>query len=162
MSLTQPPQPQPHSSLISFSDGWFIFPRRVFPHHTDYAGIVWHGTYITWMEELRVESLRWLGVNYSDLVAMGCDLPVVELKVRYHLSVKMGMTILIKGQLLPIKGLRMIWDYQMVSEDHQQLYVSGQVTLVPLSRETGKIMRRLPPLLQNALAKIPASENSRD
>ena len=157
MSLTQPPQPQPHSSSVSFSDGWFILPVRVFPHHTDYAGIVWHGTYVAWMEELRVESLHWLGVDYGDLVAEGCDLPVVELKMRYLQSVQMGMKILIKGKLLPIKGVRLIWDYQIVSEDSQRLYASGQVTLVPLSRETGKIMRRLPSPLKNALDKIQAS-----
>jgi acyl-CoA thioester hydrolase len=28
------------------------------PHHTDYAGIVWHGTYIAWMEEARVEYFK--------------------------------------------------------------------------------------------------------
>ncbi|MEB3282880.1 MAG: thioesterase family protein [Lyngbya sp.] len=154
MSFTQHPQPQPLLPSVTFSDGWFIWPVRVFPHHTDYAGIVWHGTYLTWMEELRVESLRLLGLDYHNLVALGCDLPVVELKLRYHQSVNMGMTILIKGQFLPIKGVRMVWEYQIVSEDSQQLYVSGQTTLVPLSRETGKIMRRLPPLLQEVLAKI--------
>lgn len=152
MSFTQ--HSQPLLSSVTFSDGWFILSVRVFPHHTDYAGIVWHGTYLSWMEELRVESLRWLGVEYSDLVAEGCDLPVVELMLRYHQSVTMGMTILIKGRLVPTKGLRMIWEYQIVSEDSQQNYVSGQVTLVPLSRETGKIMRRLPPRLQEALEKI--------
>ncbi|WP_413160145.1 acyl-CoA thioesterase [Capilliphycus salinus ALCB114379] len=155
MSFTQHPQPQPLFSSVTFSEGWFIWPVRVFPHHTDYAGIVWHGTYVTWMEELRVESFRLLGLDYTDLVAEGCDLPVVELKVRYHQSVKMGMTILIKGQILPIKGVRMLWEYQIVSEDSQQLYVSAQVTLVPLSRETGKIMRRLPSRLQDVLGELP-------
>jgi hypothetical protein len=29
------------------SDGWFNYPVRVYPHHTDYAGVVWHGTYLT-------------------------------------------------------------------------------------------------------------------
>jgi len=28
------------------SDGWFNYPVRVYPHHTDYAGVVWHGTYL--------------------------------------------------------------------------------------------------------------------
>ncbi|MEM9979094.1 MAG: acyl-CoA thioesterase, partial [Cyanobacteria bacterium P01_D01_bin.2] len=25
---------------------WFDYGFRVQPHHTDYAGVVWHGTYI--------------------------------------------------------------------------------------------------------------------
>lgn len=156
MSFSPPSQSQPPSSAVSLSEGWFILPVRVFPYHTDYAGIVWHGTYITWMEELRVEGLSFLGVEYHDLVALGCDLPVVELALRYHQPVKMGMTILVKGRILPRKGVRIVWDYQLVSEDSQHLYVSGQITLVPLSRETGKMMRRLPPQFQEALAKMPA------
>ena len=152
MSFTSPPQPQPLASAVTLSDRWFILPVRIFPHQTDYAGIVWHGTYITWMEELRVEGLRLLGLDYADLVAAGCDLPVVEVALRYHRPAKLGMTVLIKGRLLPIKGVRMVWEYEIVSEDGQNLFVSGQITLVALGRETGKVVRRLPPALQNAFA----------
>ncbi len=36
---------------------WFEYPVRAQPHHTDYAGVVWHGSYIIWLEEARVECL---------------------------------------------------------------------------------------------------------
>ncbi|NEQ11944.1 MAG: acyl-CoA thioesterase, partial [Moorea sp. SIO4E2] len=32
--------------LTATTAKWFDYPVRVHPHHTDYAGIVWHGTYI--------------------------------------------------------------------------------------------------------------------
>ncbi|HBY76317.1 MAG TPA: acyl-CoA thioesterase, partial [Cyanobacteria bacterium UBA11148] len=68
--------------LSATTEHWFEYPVRVHPHHTDYAGVVWHGTYITWMEEARVECLRSIGIDYADLVALGCELPVVELSLR--------------------------------------------------------------------------------
>jgi acyl-CoA thioester hydrolase len=51
----------------------------------------------------------------------------------------------------------MNWDYKIISPDTQDLYLTAQVTLVALDREKGKIMRQLPPAVQDALAKISGS-----
>ena len=153
-------QPQlPNSSdkqnlpRLAFQD-WFEYPVRVQPHHTDYAGVVWHGSYIAWMEEARVECLRSIGVNIADLVAIGCDLPVVELAVRYHRPIRMGMAATVKTRMADISGVRINWDYQIQSPDGQELYVTARVTLVAVDREKGKIMRQLPPDVQNAFTRL--------
>lgn len=140
------------SSLIS--GDWFCYQVRVQPHHTDYSGAAWHGSYITWMEEARVECLRSIGINFADLVALGCDLPVVDLSVRYHLPLRMGMEADIKTRMAEITGVRMNWDYQIQSPDGQVLYVTARVTLVAVDREKGRIMRQLPPALTDAMTKL--------
>ncbi|YAF96244.1 MAG: acyl-CoA thioesterase [Nodularia sp. CChRGM 3473] len=137
-------------------EGWFEYPVRVQPHHTDYAGIAWHGTYLTWMEEARIECLRSIGIEFADLVMLGCDLPVVELAVRYHRSVQLGMAAVVKTRMTEVTGVRINWDYAIVSTDGQQLYVTAKVTLVALDRERGKIMRQLPASVKDALAKVSA------
>ena len=135
---------------------WFEYRVRSHPHHTDYAGVVWHGTYLTWMEEARVECLRSIGIDFADVVALGLDLPVVELSVRYHQSIGLGMSVLVKTRMAPVKGVRMIWDYQICSAKNLELYVTARVTLVAIDREKGKIMRRLPPELRDALEQLSA------
>lgn len=132
---------------------WFEYPVKAQPHHTDYAGIVWHGTYLTWMEEARVEYLRSIGIEFADLVALGCDLPVVELSLRYHLPIRLGVSALVKTRLIETKGVRINWDYEIQSYDRQELFVSGKVVLVGVDREKGKIMRQLPPAVQDALIR---------
>lgn len=138
------------------SEYWFEYPVRAQPHHTDYAGIVWHGAYIAWMEEARVECLRSIGINFADLVAIGCDLPVVELSIRYHRPVQMGMAAIVKTRMTQTEGVRINWDYQIQSPDAQELYITAQVTLVAVDREKGKIMRQLPPTVKDALARLAA------
>ena len=133
---------------------WFIYKVKAHPNHTDYSGVVWHGSYLTWMEEARVEYLRSLGLEYADLVNLGFELPVVELSLRYHKAIRMGMTANIKTRIAEIKGVRIHWDYQIESPELEDLYVSGRVTLVGVDREKGKIVRQLPPLLKDALEKI--------
>lgn len=132
---------------------WFEYPIIAHPHHTDYAGIVWHGNYLTWMEEARVEYLRSLGINYADLVNLGCDLPVIEINIRYHQSMKMGDRGIVKTRMNDIEGVKIHWDYEITAEESALIYVSGRVTLVTIDREKGKIMRQLPPLLKEALVK---------
>jgi acyl-CoA thioester hydrolase len=136
------------------SDNWFIYPITVHPHHTDYGGIAWHGSYIAWMEEARVECLRAVGMDYAELVAAGCELPVVELNVRYHHSLKMGMTAIIKTKMIEAIKPRISWKYQIQSPDERQTYVTATVTLVPVDREKGKIMRQLPETVSDVFVKM--------
>ena len=101
-----------------------------------------------------MECLRSIGVEFADLVALGCDLPVVELSVRYHRALRMGMTAIVKAQMADIDGVRLNWDNQIQSVDGSELYVTARVTLVAVDREKGKIMRQLPPAVKDALARL--------
>jgi acyl-CoA thioester hydrolase len=50
---------------------WFEYAISVQPHHTDYAGVVWHGTYIAWMEEARVEYMKTQNLPYEEWLKAG-------------------------------------------------------------------------------------------
>jgi acyl-CoA thioester hydrolase len=106
------------------------------------------------MEEARVECLRSIGIDFADLVALGCDLPVVELSLRYHRSIRMGMAAIVKTRMANIEGVRINWDYQIQSLDVEELYLTGRVTLVAVDREKGKILRQLPSAVKDALVKL--------
>ena len=135
----------------SENEGWFNYPMRVYPHHTDYAGVVWHGTYITWMEEARVECLRTVGMSFEELVSAGVDLPVAEMNLRYHRSARMGDDVLVMTRLVPDK-VRLNWEYQIRTET--DLCVTAVVTLVPVDFEKRKLLRSLPSSLEGAIAKL--------
>jgi acyl-CoA thioester hydrolase len=156
----KPPQLPPTSdielddTLKASTEKWFEYLVKVQPHHTDYAGVVWHGTYLTWMEEARVECLQSIGVNFADLVALGCDLPVVDLSLRYHRPIRLGMTALIKTRMDKINGVRIDWDYSIQSPQGEEVYLTGKVTLVVVDREKGKILRQIPPSVRDVLGKL--------
>ncbi|MGA7936753.1 MAG: thioesterase family protein [Kovacikia sp.] len=157
----EPPQLPSAADLQNFNqsplENWFEYPVKAHPHHTDYAGVVWHGSYITWMEEARVECLRSIGVNYADLVALGCDLLVAELSIRYHQPVLMGMSVIVKTRMSYMEGVRINWDYQIQSSGGNDRFVTAQVVLVAVDRDKGKIMRQLPPAVKDVLLKLAGS-----
>jgi acyl-CoA thioester hydrolase len=141
-------------SYQALSANWFEYPIVVHPHHTDYGGIVWHGTYLTWMEEARVECLKSIGIDFADLVKMGCDLPVVDLSIRYRQSLRMGEAAIVKTRTIDMEGVRIVWEYEIESVDRSIVYLTGMVTLVAVDREKGKIMRQLPSTVKDALVKM--------
>jgi acyl-CoA thioester hydrolase len=140
-------------SLEANDDKWFEYIVRVHPHHTDYAGMVWHGTYISWLEEARIAYFRTLGVDFAELVQLGCDLPVVELSLRYHLPLRLGDTAIVKTRMNEIAGVRINWDYQIMPEGNLEPFLTGRVTLVAIDRDKGKIMRQLPSSVKEILEK---------
>jgi acyl-CoA thioester hydrolase len=140
--------------LKAESEKWFEYVVRVQPHHTDYAGVVWHGTYLTWMETARVECLRSIGIDFAELVKMGCDLPVVELTIRYHRPIRMGQTAVVETIMNQIQGVRLDWDYRLECLETKELCLTAKVTLVAIDLEKGKIMRQLPSAVQDILVKL--------
>ncbi|MEL7503916.1 MAG: thioesterase family protein [Cyanobacteria bacterium J06554_6] len=138
---------------------WFDYPFRVQPHHTDYSGVVWHGTYIQWMESARVDCLREHGMSFESFVAAGYDLPVVDLQLRYHQPLRLGMAGVVKARAETSKGVRLTWIYEIhaISSDapsYDRLCITGQTTLVPVEMAKGKIARRLPDELQSMLDAV--------
>jgi len=129
----------------------FNYLVRVHPHHTDYAGNVWHGTYITWLEEVRVECLRSQGISFAQLVGAGVDLPVIDLALHYHQAIKMGENLLITTKLSRDR-LRLTFNYELKVED--RLCTTGSVTLVGVDTQTRKVLRKLPDYLEAAIAKL--------
>lgn len=101
-----------------------------------------------------MEYFRSIGLDFAQLVAIGCDLPVVDLSVRYHQPLQLGMRAILKTRLVEITGVRQILQSQIGSLDERERYLTAQVTLVAIDRQRGKVMRKLPPILTDALMKL--------
>ncbi|WP_299410490.1 thioesterase family protein [Acaryochloris sp. IP29b_bin.148] len=141
--------PNPNWSPI-----WFEYCTRVQPRHTDYAGVVWHGSYIEWMEAARIDALRSVGLEYVDLVKEGCDLPVIDLSLRYQQAMWMEDTVIVRSRLNKVEKIRLSWDQHIFTANRDQPCILGQVTLVPLNSESKRILRKFPPRLQDAVSQM--------
>jgi acyl-CoA thioester hydrolase len=136
------------------NERWFNYPIKVFPHHTDYGGMVWHGTYLIWLEEARVECLSSIGVDFADFVASGVDMPVIEIKsLNYKNPLRLGQEAIIRTRM-SLQGLKICWEYKIESEDASKTYMTGSLALAGIDRETGRILRRLPSSVQEALNQL--------
>jgi acyl-CoA thioester hydrolase len=145
-TVTEQQQPQP----------WRLI-RRVLPQHTDHAGVMWHGAYLSWLEEARVEALGAAGLAYADLSAEGLELPVVNLSIQYRQALLHGEEVCVCSWVLPRQGVKLPWRSAFIKADGSvAAEASVELVLVDLSAGPGqrKLMRRLPQTLGQALQQL--------
>lgn len=144
--MTEQQQPQP----------WRLI-RRVLPQHTDHAGVMWHGSYLAWLEEARVEALEQAGLAYSDLSARGFELPVVSLQIHYRQALLHGDLVTLESEVQPQQGVKLPWKSRFVKADGS-VAAEAQVDLVLVDLSAGPAQRRLlrkpPGDLQSAIATL--------
>jgi acyl-CoA thioester hydrolase len=131
--------------------------RRVLPQHTDHAGVMWHGAYVAWLEEARVEALQAAGLDYADLSATGLELPVVSLALQYRQALLHGDQVELRSWVLPRQGVKLPWISQFIRGDGV-LAAEAQVELVLVDLTGGagqrRLLRRLPDALAAAVEQL--------
>jgi acyl-CoA thioester hydrolase len=145
-------------TVIMPSDpGAWLLERRVLPQHTDHAGVMWHGAYVAWLEEARVEALAAAGLAYSDLSARGLELPVVSLSIDYRQALFHGDAVRLCSEVLPRQGVKLPWRSRFLASDGG-VAAEARVELVLVDGSGGpgqrRLLRRLPPDLEAAVATL--------
>ena len=121
--------------------GWCLR-RRVLPQHTDHAGVMWHGAYVGWLEEARIEALGAVGLPYSDLSARGLELPIVSLAIDYRQALLHGDTVELRSLVLARRGVKLPWQTSLYGPGGV-LAATARVELVLLDLREGQARRRL-------------------
>ena len=81
--------------------------KTVLPQHTDHAGVMWHGSYINFLEEGRIDALNKVGMSYSKFSKKGFEIPVISLEIKYKLPFFHGEKIELISQFKLKKKLRL-------------------------------------------------------
>ena len=117
------------------------------PQHTDHAGVMWHGAYVAWLEEARVEALAAAGLSYSAMAGMGLEMPVVSMTVAYRRSIRHGDQIVLESQCGSQSGVRWPWRSRFVLDG--QVMAEARVELVIVG--DGRLLRQPPDAIRPAL-----------
>lgn len=135
----------PHSVMQSLplpppEATWRLY-RRVLPQHTDHAGVMWHGAYLAWLEEARVEALATAGLAYSILSGQGLEMPVVHLAINYLAPLMHGDRVEVRSLVSPRRGLRLPWHSWFIGPGGT-VAAEAQVELVLVDFSAGPERRR--------------------
>jgi acyl-CoA thioester hydrolase len=133
----------------------------VLPQHTDHAGVLWHGAYVAWLEEARVEALAAAGMAYADLSAAGLELMVVGLQLNYPRPLLHGQLVELRSWLGMGKGLRLPFHTQFVAADGAVdrpasacIAAEVRVALALVDRTSGRPCRRMPEELRPTMTRL--------
>ena len=127
--------------------------KRVLPQHTDHGGVMWHGAYVGWLEEARVEALSQTGYPYEKMAAGGLEMPVVQLQIRYREALMLGDEVALKSVCGAPRGVRWPWSTRFMKGD--VCVAEASVELVLLSvRPARRVLRRPPEAVLEAFRTL--------
>ena len=119
----------------------YVLKKRVRFYETDGMRVVYHGNYLNWFEEARVEYMRKGGVCLNDLLEEGIVFPIVEVHVKYMKSAHYDDIILVKTYLREMDRAKLVFEYEVVREDTGEILTTGRTVGTYTKMETGKIAR---------------------
>ena len=127
-----------------------IFEQKVFYSDTDAYGVVWHGSYLRWLEMGRVELCDMMGLNITDLMQNhDIVLPVVNMNVKYKSSARLEDWMIIETEISDFKGFTVTFKQSIKSKETGKTFIEAEFVVVAISND-GKLYRKMPEILANA------------
>lgn len=80
---------------------------------TDMMGVVYHGSYLPWLEVARTSLLAREGLPYRELEAAGYFLPVIEVNLRYQRPARYADTVTVEAVIHEKPAVRLRIDYRL-------------------------------------------------
>lgn len=135
-----------------------IFEQKVYYSDTDAYGVVWHGSYLRWLEMGRVELCEKMGHTLVELQADNIALPVVNINVRYKSSAKLNDEMIIETSIQKFNPLSVTFSQKISEKNTGKIFVEALVDVVAIDNN-GKLYRKMPQVLVEAFEKAMEGSN---
>jgi acyl-CoA thioester hydrolase len=114
---------------------------RVRYAETDKMGVVYHSNFLIWFEVGRVELLRQLGFQYSEMEAEdNCHIPVVDLRVRYKSPALYDDEIVVRTQIKNVRSSLLHFSYEIFREADRTLLATGETMHIIVNNKLERTM----------------------
>ena len=134
-----------------------IFEQKVYFSDTDNYGVVWHGSYLRWMEMGRIEFCTQLGYTLKGLENIDILLPVSSINIKYKASAKLEDIVVIETEVSEFRGLTATFKQTIKSKETGKIFITADVVIVAVHQD-GSLYRKIPEplysLFENEIKKV--------
>lgn len=113
---------------------------RVRYSETDAQGIVHHSSYISYLEEARLDYIRQRGTSYSNLVKTGYFLSVSELSIRYLKPAIFDNLLTVRCWITQLRSRGITFEYEVLNTDTGDHLATGSSKHICVNHE-GQVAR---------------------
>lgn len=124
----------------------------------DSYGVVWHGNYAIYLEEVRNQLTARFGFTPSKALELGYRVPVTRMEIRYRSPIFPDTSIRAIARLRPPEVARLVVDYELRNEEGE-LLATAETEQVVL-RASGELLLTLPSALRKLAEDILAFQDS--
>ena len=114
------------------------FDVRVYYEDTDAGGIVYHATYLRWMERVRTEWLRACGVSHAALAESDLQCVVSALSIRYLAPARLDELLEVELELGTLRRASLVLTQRVRRSEDTLLLADASVRVAVLHRSTGR------------------------
>jgi acyl-CoA thioester hydrolase len=132
--------------------------QKVYYSDTDAYGVVWHGSYLRWLEMGRIELCEMMGHNLIELQEQDIALPVVNLNIRYKASAKLNDEMIIETSIQKYNALSVTFEQKIRNKNNNKLLVEAVIDVVAIDNN-GKLYRKMPQILTDAFENAVKEDN---
>tara|TARA_B110000285_G_scaffold234795_1_gene313063 strand:+ start:3010 stop:3465 length:456 start_codon:yes stop_codon:yes gene_type:complete len=116
---------------------------------TDAMGVVWHGNYLKYFEDGREQFGAKYGMEYLDIYNQGYFTPIVNSTIDHKSPVYYGQKIRVKVILEFKQAAKIMFKYEILNLDSNELSAVGSTTQVFLNIESRKLELNKPDFYGN-------------
>lgn len=111
---------------------------RIYYEDTDCGGVVYHSNYLKYMERSRTELLRDLDIDLKKYHDEGTVFAITEAALKFRFPAKYNDLLTIESTVIELTSYRMTFRSKIFNQ-HGQLCCRGDVKMVAVNEETGKV-----------------------
>src|SRR6266436_5692139 len=130
MTSLDPPEP----AQGRFDDATFVFPIRVYYEDTDFSGVVYHASYLRFMERGRSEFLRAVEAGHGGMFA--ADEPLVwavrRLSIDFLRPARVEDALEVRTVVLELAGARMRLEQRIYRSGEELVNAAVEVCVITL------------------------------
>lgn len=130
-------------------------PLRVYWEDTDAGGIVYHASYIRWMERGRTEYLRILRLDQRALLAAGTRFVVKSVKIDFRRPALFDDSLIVCTQCTRLKAASLVLHQQVM----RGVGIMAEAEIVCAAIDEENRPMRLPPGVREQIASVPGGNS---
>lgn len=125
------------------------FTQKVYYADTDAYRVVWHGSYLRWLEKGRVELCEKFGHNLIDLENQDILLPVTTMNVRYKASARLNDEVVVETKISKLTPLMVTFAQTIRDKATNRLLIKAEFDVVAIHKD-GSLHRKMPEVLSKS------------
>lgn len=103
-------------------------------NEVDMMGVVWHGSYVTFLEDAREAFGAKYGLSYTKYIVENIFAPIVDLKISYKKPLRYGMKPVVKITYRPTDAAKIIFDYEILNPEDNSVFLTATSVQVFMDR----------------------------
>ena len=102
---------------------------------TDSMGVVWHGNYLKFFEDVREAFAQKYGIDYLEVYKKGFFMPIIKSEIDHKAPIFYGQKAKVFATLIPAASAKVIFEYKVFNLTTNKISATGKTIQVFLTVE---------------------------